>query len=660
MKLLDIYSYLFANFLNAGAFAKPGRMQSTSIECQYNSIFTKTHVKKIYRLVGIKPDNVDWCFIDFLRDKMFDMHPEIELGITIDSHPISMKVTDEKFKRSFGKAADQYTSYKEAFESQKGIARLTGKTYYLPGGGRIRLSKEKLDDFYQVFLSFDYLFKHISSGGTVCVTNIFLELIGTDLRAVKRAEVDLYGLLSSVYMGCDIVKSANKAYLLEMGPAVGSPSKINKKFLTQLLFTDQNMAAWSTYKSRGLVGGGKGALLLGMDFRSRLPFSIDIWKSGGAQIFLLDGKTGSGKTYTAFQIALSALALGHHVTVLDVKGKEWSQIAGFVRTNIITFDSQNPSFVNTLRLDDYQEGLIDPNDLYNTAVKGTTALFMLVLNLQPGEGNPSDGELVIREAVTKMYSNLHVDPSNPKSFSYTRGMRYADVLPILETLHTTVSYTPEQKHMVHLARARLNAYFGTSGLFSDAFRNEISLHDVLDSQFVIFELNKNQSAASDSLDDIRTFMIQFLDSKKKSWLKSQGKFNFSFYEELQRSYSFRSILSYICSDVTGSRSNNAVIFLLMNSLKVLQGKEAQDIRSNITSYIVGLVEDNDIDVISGEFGRPWLASQLKLIARKQTIYRNCFACEIDTGVAEYQTVFKVEVPKELNRRFRTRTIKDEE
>ena len=64
------------------------------------------------------------------------------------------------------------------------------------------------------------------------------------------------------------------------------------------------------------------------------------------------------------------------------------------------------------------------------------------------------------------------------------------------------------------------------------------------------------------------------------------------------------------SDVTGSRSNNAVIFLLLNSLKVLQSKEGQDIRSNITSYLCGFCEDNDIRTIREDFGKDWLAGQL--------------------------------------------------
>ena len=654
--LLSLYSLLIAQWLNGGRFAKPGKLYSTSIKPQYNSIFTKSGAKQIYRISGIKPDGADLAFIDAIRDQMFVLHPDISLNVNIVEHPVRVDVSSEKFSRSFAKAGEALGNYKEVFESQTGTARLTGKTYRLPGGGSIRLSRERLESLQDVYISYEYLFNHISSGGTVSLCNIFFEIQGKDMRAVARAGDDIYGILLSLKIGVDQLRAVNKAYYLEMGPATGIPTKLNKKFLPQLLFTTENSAAFSTYKSRGLVGGGKNAILLGMDFRSRLPFAIDIFKSSGAQVFLVDAKTGAGKTYCCFQIALSALAQGHYVSALDVKGREWAQIAGYTKTKIISFDSRNPSFVNTLRLDDMEATVSTANDIFNTAVSGTVQLFMLILNLQPGEGNPSDAELVIREAVLKMYSMRHVDPSNLTTFAQTKDMKYSEVLPILEELGTTKSYTPEQINMLRLARSRLHNYFGPSGLFADAFRNEISLADVLTVPFVIYELNKNQNTMTDSLDVLRIFMIQFLDTKKKARLKERGQFIFCFYEELQRCQQFGNLLEYICADTTGSRSNNAVLLLLLNSLKVLQGKAAQDVRSNITSFIVGYVEDNDIRSFRDDFGKDWLCSQLNLFSERQQIYRNCFCAVIDTGTEVYETVYKVQLPKEVSEQFRTRTI----
>lgn len=659
MKLLDIYSTMIAHWLNSGAFVNAGRMEATSINPEYNLIFTKNKAKQVIQVVGIKPINIDICFVDYIRDRMFELNPDIETNITVVEHPIRLDVNSDKYKRAMNRANEAYESYLEAYESQGSMARLTGKVYRLPNGARLKLSKEKLETLEQVQTSYTYLYQHVTGGGTVALTKIFVELTGTDRRALKRAENDLYGIVGSANIGVKPVKAANKAYLMEMAPAVPSPKTLNKKFLPQLLFSDENTAAFTTYKSRGLVGGGKGALLMGMDFRSRLPFSLDIFRSASAQVFMLLGKTGSGKTYAAFQSALSALALGEYVTAIDIKGREWSQLTAAVNAKIITFDERNPSFVNTMRLDDLDLSGGNANELFQIAVRGTVTLFMLAINLQPNEGNPNDAEMVMREAVMKMYSMKGIDPTNPASFKDTRDMHYADVLPVLESLQTTSSYTDDQRKMVTLARARLNAYFGDSGMFSDAFQNEISLSDILSAPFVIYEFNKNQNVMSDSLDVLRVFMVQFLDSKKKSMLKLKGRFLFCYYEELQRCEQFGNLLQYICGEVTGSRSNNAVIFLLLNSLKVLQGKAGQDVRSNLTSFVCGTVEDNDIRTIREDFGKDWLAGQLELFAQRQQIYRNCFACQADTGTEVLQTVYKVMLPQHLSEAFRTRTIKED-
>lgn len=655
MKLFDTYSYILAHWINSGGFVKRNRMQATDVCPEYNLIFTKSSAKKVYRIAGIKPDNVDICFVDYIREQMFELSPDVDVNIVIQQQPVKLNVASDKFNREMNRASEAYNNYKEAFDSQSGLAKITGKTYRLPGGRSLRLSKDKLDDLYQVFVSYLYVFQHLSAGGTISLVEIFIELNGAEPKLLKEAGENLLGLLSPFNIRCEEVAGILKTYLLECGPAMPIPTKLNKKFMPKLLFTEENLAAFSTYKSRGLVG--KSGILMGVDHHSRLPFSIDLFSAPSAQVFLLMGKTGSGKTYAAWQMALSALAAGEHVTAIDIKGREWSRLSDLVKTKILTFDERNPSFVNTLRLDDLDVNRSNATALFTTAIQGTVNLLMLIVNLQPGEGNPSDLELVLREAVAKLYSNNRVSATNYESFKYTKDLKYSDILPLLSSLEGTVTYTPAQRHMTSLARSRCHAYLGESGIFSEAFKNEVTLNDVLSTPLVIYEFNKNQNAMTDSLDVLRIFMVQFLDSKKKAMLREKGKFLFCFYEELQRCDQFGNLLEYICADVTGSRSNNAVVVLLLNSLKVLQGERARDIRSNITSFVCGSVEDNDIKTIREDFNRPWLAHQLEVFANHPGYYRNCFAAMIDTGASICQTTYKVLFPAYLSEKFQTRTTK---
>ena len=58
-KLLQIYSILLANWLDGGSQVRRGRMQATDIVPEYNVIFTKSVVKKVYKLSGIRPTGLN-------------------------------------------------------------------------------------------------------------------------------------------------------------------------------------------------------------------------------------------------------------------------------------------------------------------------------------------------------------------------------------------------------------------------------------------------------------------------------------------------------------------------------------------------------------------------------------------------------------------------
>lgn len=662
MKLADIYSFYIAHWLNGGSFLRRGKMSGSSIKSDYNAIMTKRAIKKVFRIYSILPENYDLAFLDLLRDKMFDECPNVHTTFNIMNYPTHINVSNEKFAQQMTKASNRYDTYKRLFENQDETAKITGKTYRLSGGSSIRLTKSRLDDYRQLYSSYEYVFHYAGQGGAMNQTSIFIEAIGNSMRDLNKYREAIFGLAKQLKMDCAEIRGINKTYLMQFGAAVPPPQTLNKRFLPQLLCSDENIAAFSTYKSRGLVSSE--GVLFGMDYRTKLPLLIPLFESASAQVSVLAGKSGSGKTYMAFQIALSLIAENVTISAIDIKGREWIKLSKYVKTKVITLDERNPSFVNILRLDDLPITENNAHELFNVAVRDTVQLLSLIVNLNINEGNISDLEMFLREAVLKLYSINNISPDNYFSFENTRDLKYSDLMPILEDLKLCSSFTEKQKETAQVARTRINTYLGESGLFSDAFKNEISLNDILEAPLVIYEFNKNNASMTDTLDILRIFMVQFLDSKKKAFLKEHEKFKEQkrfmacFYEELQRCDQFGNLIEYICADVTGSRSNNVLIFLLLNSLKVIQSERAQDIASNITSFIVGTVEDFDVNRIRDNFNKKWLASQLQLFNERKSLYRHCFALHIDTGLHIYETILKVTLPKYISEQFRTRDIKD--
>ena len=655
--LLDIYSLYIAHFLNNGAFLRKGKISSTSIKADYNIIMTKQSIKKIFRITVIKPINKDLAFLDLIRDKMFEECPNVRTNFNMTMTPSSLNITSEKFINSFSRAADKYEVYKEVFESQEGVAKITGKTYRLPGGGSVKLSKKHLEALQHGFESFNYVYQYVGNGGSMMQTTLFIEAVADDIKLLNRYSQRLRSLCTQLEIDCVEVKGATKAYLNEFGPATPPKDKINKKFQPQLLMSDENISAFSTYKSRGLVGGS--GILFGMDYRSKLPLCVNLFESASAQVCVIGGKTGSGKTFAAFQLALSLAAEGVAISAIDIKGREWVKISKYIDCKVITFDEQNPSFVNTLRLDDMYVTRDNAQELYNTAVNGTVMLLSIIVGLPDNDERITDLNMFLREAVQKLFSINNVNPENPDSFINSRNITYSDLMPILSDLTLCASYTDEQKNVATLARSRCYAYLGESGLFSDAFSKEITLHSVVSTPLVIYEFNKNSGVMTDTLDVIRIFMVQFLDTKKKAQLKKERKFLACFYEELQRSHQFGNLLEYICADVTGSRSNNVLIFLLLNSLKVLNMVRSQDIKSNITSFIMGRMEKMDAKIMREDFGQYWIADQLDIFNQRPMEYPNCFAAHLDTGAHVYETVYKVITPEHVTKVFTTRDTRSD-
>ena len=377
------------------------------------------------------------------------------------------------------------------------------------------------------------------------------------------------------------------------------------------------------------------------------------------QVIMMLAKSGAGKTFSAFQIALSLIALDIHVSAIDIKGREWRKLLKFVDGVEINMDDENPRFVNTMRLDDFGCTRENCEYYFRMAVRATVNLLSIMVNLKPEEGNVTDLETILEQAVLKYFSQNNVDSKNPKTFVNTRRMKYADIIDIISDLATTKSYSEDQRELCSVIRTRCSTYFVTEGRYSKAFKNEITVAEVLRKPLVIYSFNKNADVMLDTMDTLRVFMVQYLDTKKQSIRKEQKLHTAAFYEELQRSNQFGKLVETISHAVTGSRSNNVMIFLLLNAVSVFNNNELNAIKSNITTKIVGKLEDGDIDLLVKEYGCKPIQKQLEKINDKSTNrWQNCFAILYDTGVDVDKAIYRTVVPQYMLEQFKTRDFNE--
>lgn len=150
-------------------------------------------------------------------------------------------------------------------------------------------------------------------------------------------------------------------------------------------------------------------------------------------------------------------------------------------------------------------------------------------------------------------------------------------------------------------------------------------------------------------------MSRCLDSRKHFMRKQQGLHQAAFYEELQRCGSMDVFVRNISADVTGSRSNNLTVFLLMNAISTLDEKAFAAIKSNITTKIIGLSNTHDIKKLVSDYDCGDIEGYMhKIHDNKNGAYNNCFAVSYDVGNDKDSLILKSVLPKDMLKAFATR------
>lgn len=653
MKLIDLYSDYFANWISGGRLINEEKISLLGIKPLYDRFITHGRVNKCWFIYSF-PVNTNINICDVIRQEMFRICPNVRTIVHTYNIPLKINVNSDTFRRQLHRSEDEYARYSSVFNQLSEAEKLMGYTGYDPNGRKFYITKRQLDRIKDNYDSYTYIYKTVNKGGGFVHTYFFIQASAKNRRDMKVYKKELGNVLGSLDVYYREVVGNIGTYLNNFCPATYVNDNV-KKFVP-MLFSNENLTEQSPYKTKGLIGGD--GLLIGMDAETKLPLLVNFFNTGAAQVVMMLAKSGAGKTYSAFSLCLSLLGLGIHTSVIDIKGNEWAKLLNFTDGVVISMDDENPRFVNTMRLDDLNCTLENAEYYYRSAVKATVNLLSIMVNLQKEEGNVIDLESILEQAVTKYYNQCNVDPHNPATFINTRNMVYGDIIKIIGELSSTKSYTDEQRNMCAIIRTRCSNYFVIEGRYSAAFKNEITVAEVLDKPLVIYSFNKNADVMLDTMDTLRVFMVQYLDTKKQAIRKEQHLHTAAFYEELQRSNQFGKLVETISHSVTGSRSNNVTIFLLLNAISVFNNNELNAIKSNITTKIIGKLEDGDIDVLINEYGCKPIENQIKKINDKSTNrWNNCFAMLYDTGAEIDKAIYKTVVPDYMSETFKTRDFK---
>lgn len=654
MKLSELYSEYFANWISGGAMITQDKISLIGLKSFYDRFMTNTGITKVWAIEKV-PVHLSCNITQMIRTEMFEKFPKVKTVIHMCNAPVPMNVRGDHFQRGLKSASRMFNNYKDVYNQLSEDEKLTGLTTRVPGGSqKIHISRETLEKYKESYDSYTYVYSASVSGQCFVRTTYFVQATAKSKKELQMYGKALMDLASSADLYISELRGNMPIYLMMYAPA--APYNPSSDRVYPNLFSEENVASLLPNKTKGLVGNGP--LMLGLDWQSKLPFFINFFNSGAAQVIMVLAKSGYGKTFLSFILAVELAGLNVHWSAVDIKGGEWIKTSAYVDTAVISMSGSNARFVNTLRLDDVECTAEDCKDFYDTAVRGTVDLFEIATNLNSREGNVSDLRSILDTAVSKVFTSRGVMRDNPDTFEKTKDLKYADVLDVIGSLESTKTYTESQRNICKLIKVRTSPYFLGEGRYSYAFKNELTVGEILDTPGVIYDFNKNSGEALDTLDSLRVFMVQFLDGKKHSIRRKSGLHTAAFYEELQRSRQFGKLVEAISQNVTGSRSNNLTVFLLLNAVSTFEQEGFAPIKSNITTKIIGHVIEDDMKTLVEHFDCGAIAEYIEKITRNEKgKYTNCFAIQYDTGVDSNKGIIKSVVPLEMQQQFATRTIK---
>lgn len=652
MKLRDLYTEYFLNWITSGSFILRDKLSALGIKPAFDRILTKKYVTKVWQITSL-PVYYDENLTELIRVEMTISNPMVKTLVYIRNIPTNPNVNSDVYRRQMANAVDRYHDYERVFNSLNDVEQATGKTFR-DGARRFVMRKSDLVRLKERADSFKYVYDRANGEGDFYKSYIFVHAYAENNKDLINYKRDLQKLLGQRKIYYREIQGNVSKYLSNFGPAAYTNlGKDSGKFPT-LLMSDENLATTVPYRTMGLVGK-KGALL-GIDKNSKFPFMLDLFSSPAGQVILWIAKTGKGKTLSAQNAALQMTGMGHHVSATDIKGGEWERLSPMVKTLVISMDDTSGRFVNVLRLDDLPVTRETAQDVFKTAVFGCVQLFSLIINLLPTEGNATDLENILEKAILKAYNKRQVFASNPYTFKNTKDMFYSEAFEALYEFQHSTAYTEEKKKLCVLAADRLSTFFHSNGQVSANLRNEVTLSEVIDTPLVVYSFNKNRDTMLSLMDNVRVFMSQFLSLKKQYYRKMQGLHTVDYYEELQRADQFAHLLKVISHAVTGSRSNNVVVNLLLNTLSIFDNPDTKAIASNISTVICGHVNPSDMEALEKLGFEDMIPDVERISNDKDNRYRNCFAIKYDNGVEVNNTIFKTMLPDYIEEMLRSRDV----
>lgn len=585
--------------------------QSTPFEISYNKILSTKHIKQVIQIIEFPSDGLEVGYIEKFKNIISNKLP-LEQNQIFDLISVQYCISNKQYMGSKKlKAVEQRTrkilraeedrlqvmknpfldvekndllkymaetdkKFKSSIESQASTREeLYQQEQY------IKYLKKKLE-------SFKVVDKYQQDGGTCIDLYNFIEVVTSTVTLTAMAVNELKQLLSSqgfVFREIFDLEGYQKCFSIS---SVNPPGK--KGFDSVPFLATSNIVAATTEKS-GYKPTINPDIYIGNNIDNNYRVDLSLSNSTFNENYLMISKTS--KTISLMISILFWLKSNNkYVIIKEAKGKEWTPFVNiFNKSSIITMDSDNPTFINTLVIPDYKKyGFKNPITSYSLSYSITVKLLLSLISNTPNEVQ----QVICEKIVQQVYINNKVDIHSYESYSYSNTINFSD--SIWTALNDVVNdgdiisiYDMSTLAKIKLSLAR---YFSPNGARRFLFSNQLNLDNILfNNRVLLFDYNiKGISDASGLDNEINCRMLQqhFVERLFCSIRKMRDEYTLVIQEDLDEFLDNIPLIEEMAKSYNNPE-NTINISTLRSTSVLFKSKNTiiDKFRQTISGYIIG-------------------------------------------------------------------------
>lgn len=647
--------------------------QTSNFQVSFNKILSETHKKEVFQILEF-PTFVNVGHLENLRDALLEIVPpsmsnSIDIQILQYDVPNQISVSDRKMTRIRNSVEQIYSMQKMRIENTERLMKENNAPTHITLED-LQFAKEKLKRRKRLKFSFKQVRDHKLSGGTYMNSYVFLELTAATVEQLNVASEILKDLLAKGVDGPDGVPEPYVYeqittelydYIKRFGVAsLVQPLKKKEDMLPYMSITSNVSVIDESFKP-GIIRSVQPKIYAGHLLGNNYMYHFNFTGSTDASNMLLLADSGSGKTIEVMTMMLWALDdKKQHIIINDYKGGEWTEFAKLCDNRaFLSFNTGNPSFVNTYKVPDYKLlGFRSPRDAYQMSAHITEQILVALVN--PAPMDLSVTEAICADIVFEVYSNHNVDPLFPATYHGAENIRFAeDTWNAIETVTASQEAVAKKYQDVDKNRVRnaLARYFDHRGDKRGLFEVEVDLEKALRAKLLIidFGMQTTGGAATRTENEYRCWMLQkfFVTSVYCGIQKMNREYSIEVHEEVAQQFKDSLTCEHLCRDITGNRSFNKTNILLTNTLGPLLNptvnQESIDpIKENINIFMLGRCNASVAQDFITYIGRPeFTETALKVSQQVNPEYEHAFMLYHKTGEMKGSVVLKSQLPKSV-------------